>query len=329
MGLHSPLMKELSGTAFAPATIGNVGPGFDVLGATVSGLADRITVTLITGAVDQVTVSGRNATEIPRDPARNIAVVAARKLLALRGINCAVRVDIHRELPLSGGMGGSAAAAVGAAVATSRALGSDSGIQPIPKEVLVAALEGEALVSGRHLDNIAPCLYGGLCIVGSAHELDIVQVSIPDKWWVALATPDAQLETKHARSVLATESSRAVWVPQMSHTAALVYALHRGDSELVSRSLVDLYAEPARAPMIPGFSALRQAAFAGGAIGFSISGAGPTVFAICDSEKKASACGAAMAACGPADGPGHISVHIGKFGGPGALAAPDGDTHGA
>jgi len=307
--------KELTGTAYAPATIGNVGPGFDVLGATVSGLTDQITVTLITGTVSQVTVTGRNATEIPRDPAKNIAVIAALKLLAIRGIQCAVRVDLHRSLPVSGGLGGSAAAAVGAAVAAARALAVESGSVVSEIEIMEAALAGESAVSGRHLDNIAPCLYGGLCVVGSTNMMDVVRVDMPDVWWVALATPDVKLETKFARSVLSAESPRAVWVPQMAHTAGLVYGLHRGDRELVRRSLIDRYAEPARAPLIPGFSEMRAAALGHGALGVSISGAGPTVFALCDHKEAAESCAKAMQGCHAG-----VSVHVGKFGGLGALA---------
>ena len=316
-------LTTISGTAYAPATIGNVGPGFDVLGAAVDGLADRITVRFSMGVVDEVSISGRDAAEIPKEPQKNVAVVAAKKLLSFFGVDKKIHVDIHRELPLSGGMGGSAAAAVGAAVAMSRALVALGYPEASERQLLEAALEGESLVAGRHLDNIAPCLFGGLCLVRSVDDYDVVRVGLTDKWWVAMATPNARLETKYARSVLATASSRDVWVNQMAHTSALVHGLHVGDSNLVSRSLVDFYAEPARAPLIAGFNALRAAALGAGALAFTISGAGPTVFALCDSRAAAEACSAAMSLVSVNAVTGGASVkvvtHVGRFGGRGAL----------
>jgi homoserine kinase len=158
---------------------------------------------------------------------------------------------------------------------------------------MAAALEGEVVVSGRHLDNIAPITLGGLVLSRSMDPIEVVRLSVPQGWSVALVTPRVRVETKQARSILPEMWERAQWIQQMANTAALIAAFNTGDGLLARRALDDLYAEPRRAPMIPGFLNVKRAALESGAFGCSISGSGPTIFALVD-DRIGARCLAAM-----------------------------------
>jgi homoserine kinase len=277
-------------TAFAPGSIGNVGPGFDVLGLAVDGIGDRVTVELTDGPSRVDGVTGRDADLVPRDPAKNAASIAAAAWLRAAGISRNTIVSIEKGLPLAGGMGGSAASSVGGALAACLA----AGVESSPNDVMAAALEGEGAVAGRHLDNIAASTVGGLALCRSVDPIDVVAIPVAASWWVVLLTPRVRIETKQARAVLSGSCERQRWVQQMANTAGLLYAFATGDASLVQRSLDDLYAEPLRAPLIPNFAAVKKAALDAGALGCSISGGGPTIFAITTAEDHR--CAAAMKA---------------------------------
>jgi homoserine kinase len=282
-------------TVFAPGSVGNVGPGFDILGLAVDGLGDRVTVEL-TKEPRPVIVRGRDADLIPTDPAKNAASIAANAMLRLRSAAAPpppsrrrqagalrrpyLHVIIDKGLPVSGGMGGSAASSVAGAYAAALALGAEVS----PAEIMTAALEGEMFVSGRHLDNIAPITLGGLVLSRCIDPIDVIRLAIPEKWSVALITPRVRIETKQARAILPQQWDRASWIQQMANTAALVAAFASGDGSLARRALDDLYAEPRRAPMIPHFAEVKRAALDAGAYGCSISGSGPTIFALVDAS---------------------------------------------
>jgi len=285
-------LKKQIATVFAPATVGNVGPGFDVLGLAVDGIGDTVTVELTAEPSRIVSVTGRDAGLIPTDIDKNVAAIAALALLQAAGERrgVGVAISLHKGLALSGGMGGSAASSVGGALAAAMALG----INPPVDQLLKAALAGEAAVAGRHLDNIAPCLLGGLTLVRSAEDLDVIPLPIDETWWVALVTPQIRIETLAARQILPMQLDRTVWVQQMANTAGVVTAFTTGDRELLKRSMVDLYAEPRRASLIPRLQEVKEAASAAGALGCSISGSGPTVFAIASDERSAQSCARAM-----------------------------------
>ncbi|MBI5495302.1 MAG: homoserine kinase [Deltaproteobacteria bacterium] len=298
---------------FAPATVGNVGPGFDVLGLCVDGAGDTVTVELVDGP-DHVTVEGRDAAAIPTDPARNAAVIAARAVLRHAGASKNVRVHLHKGLPVSGGMGGSAASSVGGALAAARALG----LSASPRDLMAWALEGEAAVAGRHLDNIAPCVLGGLVLIRPVSPPDVIPVPVPRPPWVALVSPAVRVETRAARAILPPQTDRAEWLLQMANTAALVLAFATGDHALLSRALSDVFAEPRRAPLIPHFHDVKAAALAAGALGCSISGAGPTVFALAADEATARRCATGMQA---AFGAVPSTIHVGPVSREGARPA--------
>lgn len=281
-------MKDQA-SAYAPGSIGNVGPGFDVLGLAVDGIGDRVTVTLTKHESRVEAVTGRDASYVPMNPARNCAAIAANAYLLPYGYRAIVSID--KGLALSGGMGGSAASSVAGAYAAALALGQ----APQQRDVLAAAFEGEAALSGRHLDNIAPSVVGGLALCRSVDPIDVVKLPVAADWWIALVTPEVRIRTKEARALLPELLDRATWIQQMANTTALAHAFAIGDGALLGRALDDRYAEPRRASLIPNFYEMKQAALDAGAFGCSISGSGPTLFAIAPDAETAKACATTMA----------------------------------
>ena len=280
-------------TVFAPGSVGNVGPGFDVLGLAVGGIGDTVTVELHEGPDVIEAVTGRDAAQIPREPALNSAAIAARAFLDGHGARDArFRMAIDKGLTLSGGMGGSAASSVAGALAAARAMDQDAS----PTAIMQAASAGESVVSGPHLDNIAASVLGGLTLVRSAMPIDVVKIPLPDEWWVALVTPEVRIETRAARALLPEAWGRTEWVQQMANTAALAHGFATGNRNLVRRALHDGYAEPRRAALIPRFAEVKQAALDAGALGCSISGSGPTMFALAAAPQGALRCANAMQA---------------------------------
>ena len=277
-----------SAAAFAPGSIGNVGPGFDVLGLAFDGAGDRVTVELTRGEARVAAITGVDADLVPRDPARNCAAIAAHAHLRPFGFQAIV--SIEKGLPLAAGMGGSAASSVAGAFAAALALGQS----PNLNDVLSAALEGESAVAGRHLDNIAASTVGGLALSRSLEPIDVVRLPVRAEWWLALVTPRVRLETREARALLPDQLARDEWIPQMANTVALAHAFATGDGALLRRALDDRFAEPRRAHRIPHFYAAKQAALDSGAFGCSISGSGPTLFAVTEDESSARTCAAAM-----------------------------------
>lgn len=281
-------------SAFAPGSIGNVGPGLDVLGAAVTGAGDTVIAEWHDGP--GVTILEAGASDLPTDAARHaagvaaLAVVRAARSLGVPQAGRGIALRVRKGLPLSAGQGGSAASAVAGAAAVNALLGS-----PLDRFALLAAsLEGEEMAAGRHLDNIAPSLLGGIVLVRSLDPIDVVSLPVPPTLRAVLAHPDQRLRTADARSVLPGEVPRAIVVHQLAQVAAMVAALHATDLALLGRALDDRIAEPARAALLPGFREAKAAALAAGALGASISGSGPTAFALCDGDEAASRVATAM-----------------------------------
>jgi homoserine kinase len=270
-------------TVFAPGSIGNVGPGFDVLGLAVGGeLGDRVTVELTEGDAQIVEITGVDADLLPRDPLRNAASIAATAWLRAHGDSRNALTSIHKGLPLSGGLGGSAASSVAGAYAAALAMG----MTPAAPELIAAAFAGERAVAGRHLDNIAPCVLGGLALVRCLDPVDALRLPVAAEWSLVLVTPEARIDTKAARRALADLCERGQWVQQMANTAGVMHAFATADGELLRRSFEDLYAEPRRSPLIPHFDEVKQAARDAGAFCCGISGSGPTLVAVVDGESR-------------------------------------------
>jgi homoserine kinase len=280
----------VSATAFAPATVSNVACGFDVLGFALEAPGDEVTATLTPSGVRIESIDGDGG-RLPRDTAKNTAGVAALALLTKLGERRGVALRIRKGLPLSSGLGGSAASAVAAVVAVDSVVGANSPIETL----LACALEGERLGAGSaHADNIAPCLCGGFVLVRRPQPPDVIRLPIPRDLVAVVAHPDLEIETARARAMLGATVPLADAVRQWANLGALVDGLHRQDFSLISRSLEDTIAEPRRAPLVPGFALIKRAASDAGALGCSLSGSGPSLFALCVGRDTATRVARAM-----------------------------------
>ena len=286
--------------AFAPGGVGNIGPGLDVLGLALSGPGDTVVASWSDEPGIQIRDAGHD--DLPTDPDRHASGLAAQAVIERAGDHRrgkrGIALSITKGLPLSGGQGGSAASAVAGAVAVNALLGG-----PLDRSALLsAALAAEERVSGRHADNIAPALLGGIVLIRSLDPLDVVELPVPDELLVVVACPDQRMRTADARFVLPEQISRAAAVHQAAQVGAMVAALASGDYALLGRAIDDRIAEPARSPLLPGFREAKQAALEAGALGSSISGSGPTAFALVRGavigERVAAAMSAAYTACG-------------------------------
>lgn len=282
--------RRRAATAFSPASVGNIGVGFDLLGHSIEGPGDGATVTRIDEPV--VRISGIDGAipgldRLPREAARNTAGRAVMELRAASGIAWGFDIRLHKGIALGSGLGGSAASCVAALVAANSLLDA-----PLSREALYPlALIGEAVASGsEHGDNVAPMLLGG--VVLATHTRAIV-LPAPELYCAAVH-PDFVLETRDARAVLAPPYPLADFVRQSEHLALFLTGLARGDRDLIAAGLRDVLVQPRRAALIPGFDAVHAAALAHGALGASISGAGPTVFGWFDTRAQATEAGRAM-----------------------------------
>jgi homoserine kinase len=269
--------------AFAPATVSNLGPGFDCLGLALSGPGDRVRArrSVEAGAV-LLRVEGDGG-RLPTD-ARNTAVVAAMALLAAHAPSAGVELELSKGLPLGSGLGSSGASAAAAVVAVDAVL--ELGL---PAAALVeAARAGEAAACGTgHPDNVAPAICGGIVLIPALDPLRLVSLPVPPSLWLAVYTPGFSLTTADARAVLPARVSLADTVQQAARLGLLVHALHERDLALLGEAIVDDIVEPARAPLVPGYLDAKAACCEAGALACSISGAGPTTFAFAGDRGRA------------------------------------------
>ncbi|CAA9300887.1 MAG: Homoserine kinase [uncultured Gemmatimonadetes bacterium] len=276
-------------TAFAPASSSNLAVGFDILGHPVGPLGDRVTVVRRDGAG----VLGVTGDGVPADPALNTATVGMMRMLDEVRPGFGVEVHVAKGIPLGSGVGGSAASAVAGVVAMNALLP-----EPLEaRELFRYALAGEAVASGAaHGDNVAPSLFGGLVLVRSAEPADVVRLPVPPSLRCAVALPRMRLDTRTSRGVLPSSFPLPTVIEQTANLAGVVAGCCTGDLALVARSMNDVLVEPHRAALIPGFADVQGAARAAGALGCSISGGGPAIFAWCDGDEAAEATRGVMVA---------------------------------
>lgn len=279
----------MSVTATAPGGIGNIGPALDVLGCAVAGARDEVTVEWRQEPGIEVADAGHP--DLPRDAARHTAALAAAAVMRRAGeTKRGVTLWCRKGLPLSGGQGGSAASAVAGAVATNMLLGMPLGTDAL----LSCCLDVESAVAGRHLDNIAASLLGGIVLVRTVDPIEVIRLPIPAGLILVLAQPAQRLKTVDSRRALPEVVGRGEVVHQIGNAGAMVAACYTGDVALFGRAIDDRIAEPARAPLLPGFLAAKRAALDAGAYGMSISGAGPSAFAVVSDDLIAHAVATAM-----------------------------------
>lgn len=278
--------------AFAPATVSNVAAGFDVLGFALDEPGDIVTARLSEHPGVSIAAIHGDGGRLSTVVDRNTAGAAARSLLAMLGTRQGVTLEVHKGLPLASGVGSSGASAVAAVVAVNELLGRPASLELVCR----AAMQGELAGCGAiHPDNVAPALYGGFVLARSVDPPDIVRLPVPSGLSCAVLHPHQEVQTGAARALLGDVVPLSTAVRQWANLGALVSALHTGDLALLSRSLVDHVAEPRRASLVPGFAEVKAAAIAAGALGCSLSGSGPSIFALVSSLDGAHRVGQAMA----------------------------------
>ena len=279
---------------FAPATVANLGPGFDVLGLALSRPGDELEAELTDHTGVEIAAVTGDGGLLSCDPKKNVAGRAAADVLQRTGARQGVRMWLHKQMPLASGLGSSGASSAAGAVAVNELLG-----RPLSeRDVVLSAMEGERAASGTpHADNVAPSVMGGVVLVRSYQPFDVIRLPLPEALHISVVHPHCQVSTAEARRLVKGRTySLDDIVPNLGNVAALVAALCCGELELLGRSVEDRIVEPLRAQLIPGFDRVKQAALEAGGLGCSIAGSGPSVFAFAESMTAAQDVGAAMQA---------------------------------
>ena len=277
---------------FAPATVANVACGFDVLGFAINAPGDEVVARHSEKPGLRITKITGDDGKLPKIPEKNTAGVAALDLLRHLGMSDrGIELEIHKKMPFGSGLGSSAASAVAGVYAVNKLIG-----EPLAKQQLLPfAMQGEASADGAwHADNVGPSLLGGIVFVRSNQELDIAQLPVPENLWAAVVHPDIEILTKVAREILPTNIPMVNATQQIGNLGGLICGLIQEDYAMIGRSIHDVIAEARRQKLIPEFYNAKRAAMSNGALGFSISGAGPSVFALCEGEQIAQRVGKAI-----------------------------------
>jgi homoserine kinase len=269
---------------FTPATVANVSCGFDVLGFAVNNPGDEVILRLTAGKGVKLTkIEGDNGL-LPLDPLKNTVTVSIINYLKHIGSDVGVEVELYKKMPVGSGLGSSSASTVAGVFAINEILG-----KPLTKkELLPFAIEGERIACGQgHADNVAPALMGGFVLIRSYEPLDVIKLPVPSKLISTLIHPQIEISTRNARLIIREKVSLKDATAQWGNVAGLITGLFTSDYDLISRSMHDGIIEPVRKALIPFFDDMKQLALANGALGFGISGSGPSVFALSTSEEVA------------------------------------------
>lgn len=277
---------------FAPASVANVACGFDVLGFALEKPGDEIIVRFSDKPGLRITAITGAKGKLPFEVEKNTAGFAAQRLLEHLGeTERGIEMEIHKKMPFGSGLGSSAASAVAGVMAVNELLK-----RPLQKrELLHFAVLGEQLADGAyHADNVAPSLIGGMILIRNNESLDVHRLPLPAGIFASVVYPHVKILTKDARAVLSDQVSLSKCIQQSGNLAGLVVGLYNGDLDLIGRSLEDVIIEPQRAKLIPHFYQVKEAAMNAGAMGCSISGAGPSIFALSANSLIAENVGVAM-----------------------------------
>jgi homoserine kinase len=277
---------------FAPASVANVAVGYDILGFALDKPGDEIIVRFCNKPGLQITrITGANG-KLPMEIEKNTAGFAAQRLLEHLGEEKrGIEMEIHKKMPFGSGLGSSAASAVAGVMAINELLKG-----PLDKRALLPfAVQGEQIADGAyHADNVAPSLLGGITLIRSNAELDVHRLHVPRGTYATVIYPEVEVLTKDARGILSNQVTLEQHIQQSGNLAAFIVGLYKSDFALIQRSLQDLIIEPQRAQLIPHFYAVKEAALLAGALGCSISGAGPSIFALSQNSLIAAQVGEAM-----------------------------------
>ncbi|MEL6390546.1 MAG: homoserine kinase [Bacteroidota bacterium] len=261
---------------FAPATVANVAIGYDILGFALDRPGDELIARR--GSVPGVTITKIHGTskQLPKDPESNTCTKGVLQLLVdLKRTDECIEIELFKKMPFGSGMGSSAASAAAGVMAVNELLG-----RPLAKRELAKyAVIGESAADGAfHGDNVIPSLVGGIVLIRDNPSVDFVKLPIPKGLKAFVIYPEIEILTKDARAVLSDTVPLSSMISQTGHAAAFVASLYTSDFELMSRSLKDHVIEPQRARLIPHFRELQEAALHAGALNYTISGAGPSMF---------------------------------------------------
>jgi homoserine kinase len=276
-------------SVFGPATVSNVGPGFDLLGFALEQPGDELIISR--NSSGNLVLKDESGCGLPLDPKRNVAAVAAFSLLDRLGVKEGFDIVFRKKIKPGSGIGSSAASCVAAVVGINELLGSPIRIE----ELIPYAMEGELLASGSwHADNIAPALLGGFTLIRGYDPMDIKHIPYPDDLWCAIAHPTIEIKTLESRKLIPKEVKLKTALAQCGNLAGLVAGLTTSDYGLISRSIKDHFAEPFRTSQLPDFETLRKKVMDSGSLGTGLSGSGPSVFSLCRGDEIANHSGSVM-----------------------------------
>ncbi|MDT0649767.1 homoserine kinase [Autumnicola edwardsiae] len=267
---------------FAPATVANLSCGFDVLGCCLNTVGDEMLIRK--NDLGEVRITKLTGQDLPLETDQNVAGVAVKSLLGELGSKQGFDIEIYKKIKAGSGIGSSAASSAGAVFAVNELLK-----KPFSKKELIPfAMEGERLASGNaHADNVAPALLGGFSLVKSYDPLEVLSLPSPSELRMVVLHPLIEIKTKDSRSIIKQSVSLKKAISQWGNLGAFISALYTEDYELLGRSLKDEVVEPIRSILIPYFDDLKMVVMQKGALGFGISGSGPSVFALCKGNENA------------------------------------------
>jgi homoserine kinase len=276
---------------FAPATVANVACGFDILGFAVEKPGDEVVIKLSEQPGVRITRVEGDGGKLPTNPEDNTVSVSVLSFLRHIESDQGMEIELIKKMPLSSGLGSSAASSVAGVVAANILLG-----EPLSKlELLQFALEGEKKACGTaHADNAAPSLLGGFVLIRSYHPLDVIKIDSPDKLYCSIFHPHLEIRTEDARRILKKSITLKDATIQWGNIAGLITGLIKSDYNLIGRSMQDVIIEPIRSILIPHFQKIKAAVIKAGALGCSISGSGPSIFALSTSKDTAQEIGEIM-----------------------------------
>ena len=277
-------MSSNSIKVFAPASVSNVGPGFDILGFALNEPGDEIILSKSNNDRLEITNITGDDGKLPYEVEKNTATVAIKSLLDRYEIKEGISVEINKKMGLGSGLGSSAASAVAGVVAANELLG----LKLNKNQLLDHALAGEFVASKAiHADNVAPSLFGGIILIRGYDPIDVIKIKSPKDLYCSIIYPNIEIKTSEARAILPSSVPLKDMISQTGNIASLIYGLSTSDYALISRSLNDAIIEPVRSKLITGYEEIKKAAIDAGALGSSISGSGPSLFALSNSEEIA------------------------------------------
>lgn len=277
-------MSSKSIKVFAPASVSNVGPGFDLMGFALHEPGDEVILRNSSKKGIKISKITGDGGRLPKSPEKNTATGAIISLMNELKIEDGISVEIRKKMGMGSGLGSSAASSVAAVFALNKLLN----LKQTKQSLLKHAMVGEAIASGDfHADNVAPSLYGGFVLIRGYDPIDIIKINTPSNLYCTIIYPQVEIKTIEARRILPKTVTLKEAITHSGNAAGLMAGFINNDLELVKRSLVDEIVEPVRAKLIPHFEEIKATALMSGAINCNISGSGPSLFALSTDIKTA------------------------------------------